>query len=82
VVDGAAAVGVLEEHQLERGVGDGEVGVAGPDLGGLGGEQAGVEVDGLVEVADIESELQAAHGGSSGASARICGTQTTTREGA
>ena len=35
----------LDEHQLERRLGDGEVGVAGPDLGRLGREQLRVEGD-------------------------------------
>ena len=54
----------LEEDQLQGRVGDGEVGVAGPGLGGLDAEHAGVEVDGLVEVGDVEGELEA-HGGCS-----------------
>ena len=41
-----AALGAFEEHQLERRVGDGEVGVAGLALGRLGAEQLRVEVDG------------------------------------
>ena len=54
---------VLDQDQLERRVGDGEVGVAGPDLGRLGVEQFRVEVDGLVEVGDIEGKLDTGHGG-------------------
>ena len=61
VVEGAA-LGPLEEDQLQRRLGDGEVGVAGLALGGLGGEQLRVEVDGLVEVADVEGELESGHG--------------------
>ena len=57
VVEGAALAGVLDEHQLERRLGDGEVGVAVADLGGLGAEQLGVEGDGAVEVVDVEGEL-------------------------
>jgi hypothetical protein len=43
VVEGAALAGVLQQDELERRLGDGEVGVAGPALGGLGAEQGGVE---------------------------------------
>ena len=51
----------LDEDELERGLGDGEVGVAGTDLGRLGGEQLGVEADGLVEVGDVQGELHTGH---------------------
>ena len=61
VVEGAA-FGAFEQHELERWVGDGEVGVAGLALGRLGGEQLRVELDGLVDVGDVESELDAGHG--------------------
>ena len=50
---------VLEQHQLERWVGDRKVGVAGLRLGRADAEHPGVEVDGRVEVADVEGELQA-----------------------
>jgi hypothetical protein len=43
VVQAAAPAGVLDEHQLERRVGNGEVGVARPDLGRLGVEQLRVD---------------------------------------
>jgi hypothetical protein len=46
------------QHELERKIGDGEVGVAGPPLGRLGAEHAGGEGGGLVEVGDVEGELQ------------------------
>src|SRR5579875_1882991 len=52
---------VLDEDQLEGRVGDGEVGVAGPDLGRLGVEQRRVEADRLVHVGDVEGELHAGH---------------------
>jgi len=59
VVEGAALAGVLHEHELERGLGDGEVGVAGAALGGLGAEELGVERDRFVDVVDVECELDA-----------------------
>jgi hypothetical protein len=62
VVQGAALAGVLEQDELERRLGDGEVGVAGPALGGPGAEQPGVEADGLVDVVDIQRELHPGHG--------------------
>jgi hypothetical protein len=49
--------GVLDQDQLERRLGDGEVGVAGPDFGRFGGEQLGVEGDCFVKVGDVEGEL-------------------------
>jgi hypothetical protein len=60
VVQRAVCVGVVEEDQLERGVGDGEVGVAGPLLGRLDTEEVGVEAGGGVDVGDVEGELDAA----------------------
>jgi len=62
VVQGAALAGVLQQDELERRLGDGEVGVAGPALGGLGAEQSGVEADGLVDVVDVQRELHPGHG--------------------
>ena len=50
---------VLEQHKLERGLGDGEV--AGLDFGQRGAEQLGVERDRLVGVIDVKSELHARH---------------------
>ncbi len=50
-----AGVGVLDEHELERRVGHGEVGVAGPQFGRGRGEEPRVEVDGGVEVGDVEA---------------------------
>jgi hypothetical protein len=57
VVDAGGGVGVLEQHQLERRVRDREVGVAGPALVRLGGEQLGIELDGDVDVGHVQSEL-------------------------
>ena len=62
VVEASVGVGLLEEHELEGRVGDGEVGVAGLALGRLGGEELRVEVDGLVDVGDVEGELDSGHG--------------------
>ena len=61
VVD-RAAFGALEEDELQGRVGDLEVGVAGLALGRLGREQLRVEVDGLVDVGDVECELDTGHG--------------------
>ena len=52
----------LDEDELERGLGDGEVGVAVAEFGGLGAEELAVEGDGRVEVGDAEGELYAGHG--------------------
>ena len=57
VVQAGLGAGVLEQHELERGIGDGEVRVARAALGRLGGEQLRVKVDGLVDVRDVECEL-------------------------
>ena len=54
-----------EQDQLERRIGDGEVGVPVADLGRLGPEQLGVELDRGVEVGDVEGELDTGHGTSS-----------------
>src|SRR5580704_7013060 len=62
VVQGAALARVLQQDQLERRLGDGEVGVAGPALGRLGAEQSGVEGDRLVDVVDVQRELHPRHG--------------------
>jgi hypothetical protein len=56
----------LEQDQLQRRRGDGEVGVAGPALGRNGVEQLRVELDRGVEVGDAECELDTGHGSSSG----------------
>ena len=54
--------GVLHQDELERRVGDGEVGVARLALGRLGPEELGVELDRLVDVADVQCELDPRHG--------------------
>ena len=54
--------GVLQQDELERRLGDGEVGVAGPALGRLGAEQPGIEADRLVDVVDVQRELHPGHG--------------------
>jgi hypothetical protein len=61
VVRRAASAGALDEDELQRRFGDGEVGVAGSPLGRLGTEQLRVELDGLVDVGDVEGELHAGH---------------------
>ena len=53
--------GFSMQHELQRRLGEGEVGVAGAALGGLGAEEPGVERDGLVHVVDVESELESGH---------------------
>ena len=50
-----------EQHELERRVGDRKVGVALADLGRLGLEQLGVELDRSIEVGDVEGELDTRH---------------------
>ena len=50
VVQGAALARCLDEDQLERRFGDGEVGVPGPHLGRFGGEELGVELDRGIEL--------------------------------
>ena len=50
VVQGARLAVALDQDQLQRRLGDGEVRVARPDLRRLGGEQLRVEVDRRVEV--------------------------------
>ena len=55
--------GVLKQHQLQRWLGDGEVGVALLHLGRFGVEQLGVEHDRLVEIVDVQGELNAGHDG-------------------
>src|ERR1700754_399807 len=50
MVERSAVAEVLYQHELERGFGDGEVGVAGFDLGGFGVEELGVEGDCLVQI--------------------------------
>ena len=54
MIDGSVRAGPFEQHQLEWRIGDGEVGIAGADLGGLGVEHGRVEGDGRVEIVDVE----------------------------
>lgn len=61
VID-SAVFGSFEEHQLEWGIGDSEVGVTRTESGGLGAEQFGVERNGLFEVGDIEGQLESLGG--------------------
>ena len=53
--------GILEQHQLQRRVGDREVGIAGAPLGRLGLEQLRIEPDRLVEIADVQRQLHSPH---------------------
>jgi hypothetical protein len=53
--------GVLDKDQLERRLGDREVGVALFQLGRLGVEQLRVERDPLGQVVDVEGELDTGH---------------------
>ena len=62
-VDGAAGAGVLQQHQLQRRLGDGEVGIARLDLGRGGVKQLGVERDRRIEIIDVERELNTGHDG-------------------
>src|SRR3954469_11892670 len=52
----------LQQHQLQRGLRDREVGVPGTALGGRNVEEARVEVDSGVEVGYAQSELHTGHG--------------------
>ena len=65
VVERSAVAGVLHEDELQRRLGDGEVRVAGPDLGRLGVEEPGVERDRRRQVVDVEGQLDTGHPGSS-----------------
>ena len=51
----------IAQHQLERRLGDGEVGVAGLALGRLDPEELAVEGDRLVDVGDVEGQLDSRH---------------------
>jgi hypothetical protein len=59
VVEAASLPRLLDEDELERRLCDGEVGIAGADLGRLGVEERGVEVDRRLEVVDVDGELDA-----------------------
>jgi len=58
VVDRPRLTGALEQDQLQGWLVDGEVGVTGLGLGRPDAEHLGVELDRLVEVGDVESQLQ------------------------
>ena len=62
MVDAAAPSRVLHEDQLQRRLGDREVGVTGADLRRFGVEQPAVEADRFLEVVDVEGELETGHG--------------------
>jgi len=62
VVERGGRAGVLEEHQLQRGVGDNEVRIARSLLGRLDPEHVGIEPGGRLDVGDVECELDAAGG--------------------
>jgi len=63
VVQRSALSGILEQEELERGLGDRTVRVAGTALGRLSAEQPCVERDRLVDVVDVEGELDSGHDG-------------------
>src|SRR4051812_15695145 len=64
---GLLAALAFDQDELERWLGDGEVCIAGPALRRCGVEEPGVEVNGGVEVADAERELDSGHVGLLGA---------------
>ena len=53
---------VLEEHEFERWLFDGEVGVARLDLGRFGLEELRVELDRFIETRNVQRELKSRHG--------------------
>jgi len=61
VVDALRRTGVLEQNQLQRRLIEGEVRVARAALVGQGAEELAVVVDGFVDVAHVEGELDS-HG--------------------
>jgi ArsR family transcriptional regulator len=69
----------LEKDELERGLGDGEVGVAGPSLGRLDVEQLRVELDRLFEIGDAQGELDAGHSGFLSGCFDVCRCRTLPR---
>jgi len=62
VVERTTSTGVLDQHQLQGGIVEGEVGVARTPFGRLGVQELGVEGDGGVDVIDVKGELDAGHG--------------------
>jgi hypothetical protein len=65
VYPGGLAGGAFEQDELERRLGDREVGVAGTALGGPGAEQPAVEGDRAFQVGDAQRELDTGHDGCS-----------------
>jgi ArsR family transcriptional regulator len=61
MIDRATLARGFEQDKLERRFGDGEVRIAGTSLRRLGAEELGVEVDGAVEIVDVEGELDSRH---------------------
>jgi hypothetical protein len=53
VVQGATSAGVLHQHQLQCGLVERVVGIAGAALGGFGVAQSGVEGNRFVDGIDI-----------------------------
>jgi hypothetical protein len=53
--------GVLDEDELERRLGDGEIGIVGAAFRRLGPEQLGVELHSGINVGDVEGELDSGH---------------------
>src|ERR1017187_9401180 len=63
VIEGPRCLsGILDQDQLERRIGDGEVGVAGHALRWFRVKQLLIEVDRLVDVGHVESKLDTGHG--------------------
>src|SRR5271166_664667 len=62
MVEGAALTGVFQQDQLQRWIGDREVGVTRLAFGRFGLKQLGVEADCGVEIVDVEGELNTRHG--------------------
>jgi hypothetical protein len=61
MVEAATMTRALDEHELQRRVDDGKVGVARPELGRLGPEQLAVELDCRLHIIHVESELDTGH---------------------
>src|SRR5690606_38772228 len=52
---------VLDQDEFQGRIGNREVRVAGPALRGLGREELPIEIDGGVDVRDVQGELHAGH---------------------
>jgi hypothetical protein len=61
MVQRARLTGAGEQHQLERRIGDREVGVAISHLRRADTEQLGVEADRLLQIGDVQSQLHTRH---------------------